>query len=131
MNILKGLCDTVLPRRDVQDNVLPKFIKLSMEMPYVYDVSVPFRGTKYMYMCGCWKLTEKSVFEFYFKYMNNSLLGELIEIKVIFILRQQMFRSMQKSQKISCNVFNPCKSLLGHHAANSSLWKRVIAWDPN
>ena len=84
-----------------------------------------------MYMYGCWKLTEKSVCEFYFKYMNNSLLGELIEIKVIFILRQQMFRSMQKSQKISCNVFNPCKSLLGHHAANSSLWKRVIAWDPN
>ena len=42
-----------------------------------------------MYMYGCWKLTEKSVCEFYFKYMNNSLLGELIEIKVIFILRQQ------------------------------------------
>ena len=54
----------------------------------------PFKGHKY----GRRKPTETSVFEFSYLYENSSL-GELIKIKVIFILRQGMFRqqNLQKS----------------------------------
>ena len=54
-----------------------------MEMP----CWCPFTGLKY----GRLKPTETSVFEFFFKYINSSL-EELIKIKVIFILRQPMFK---------------------------------------
>ena len=47
----------------------------------------PFQGHKY----GRRKPKETSVFEFSYLYVNSSL-EELIEIKVIFILRQGMFR---------------------------------------
>ena len=47
----------------------------------------PFKGYKY----GHRKPTETSVFQFFYKCMNSSL-EELIKIKVIFILRQGMFR---------------------------------------
>ena len=69
--------------RDSRKNVLPKFIKLCMEMPGL----CPFQGHKY----GHQKLTETSVFEFSYLCVN-SLLEELIKVKGIFILRQGMFR---------------------------------------
>ena len=47
----------------------------------------PFVGHKN----GCQKPTETYVFEFSYLCMNSSL-EELIKIKVIFILRQGMFR---------------------------------------
>ena len=74
-----GLCDCT---GDILENVLPKFIKLCMDMP----CWCPFEGHKY----GCQKPTETSVFEFSYKYVNL-LLEELIKVKVIFILRQGMF----------------------------------------
>ena len=59
-------------------------------------VGVPFRGTiKY----GRQKPTETSAFEFSNKW-GNSLLEELIKIKVIFILRQLGNVKVAKSQKI-------------------------------
>ena len=71
-------------------NVLPKFIKLCMETPCL----CPVQGHKY----GRRKPTETSVFEFSNLCVNSSL-EELIKIKVIFILRQGMFRqqNLQKS----------------------------------
>ena len=59
-------------------------------------VGVPLRGTiKY----GRQKPTETSAFEFSYKCVN-SLLEELIKIKVIFILRQLRNVKVAKSQKI-------------------------------
>ena len=69
--------------RDIRKNVLPKFIRLCMETPCL----CPFQGHKY----GRLKPTETSVFEFPYFCVNSSL-EELIKIKVIFILRQGMFR---------------------------------------
>ena len=69
--------------QDIRKNVLLKFIKLCMETPCL----CPFQGHKY----GRRKPTETSVFEFSFLCVNSSL-EELIQIKVIFILRQGMFR---------------------------------------
>ena len=75
---------------DIWKNVLPKFIKFCMEKPCL----CPLQGHKY----GRRKPTETSVFEFSYLFVN-SLLEELIKIKVIFILRQGMFRyqNLQKS----------------------------------
>ena len=47
----------------------------------------PFEGSKY----GRRKLTETSVFAFSYLYVDSSL-EELIKIKLIFVLRQGMFR---------------------------------------
>ena len=59
-------------------------------------VGVPLRGTiKY----GRQKSTQTSAFEFSYKCVN-SLLEELIKIKVIFILRQLRNVKVAKSQKI-------------------------------
>ena len=69
--------------QDMRKNVLRKFIKLCMEAPCWF----PFEGHKY----GYWKSTETFVFEFCYKCMNLSL-WEVRKIKVIFILRQGMFR---------------------------------------
>ena len=69
--------------RDIRLNVLPKFIKLCMETP----CSCPFQGHKYDRR----KPTETSVFEFSYLCVNSSL-KELIKIKVIFIVRQGIFR---------------------------------------
>ena len=69
--------------RDIRKNVLPKFIQLCMETPCL----CPFQGHKY----GRRKPTETSVFEFSYLFVNSSL-EELVKIKVIFILRQGMFR---------------------------------------
>ena len=73
----------IVHMRDIWKNVLPKFVKLCMETPCL----CPFHGHKY----GRQKPTETSVFEFSYLFMNSSL-EELIKIKVIFILRQEMFK---------------------------------------
>ena len=82
-SLAKNQVYAIVHMRDIRKNVLPKFIKLSMETPCL----CPFQGHKY----GRRKPTETSVFEFSYL-CENSLLGELIKIKVIFILRQGMFR---------------------------------------
>ena len=75
----KNQVNAIVRVRDIRKNVLPRFIKLCMETP-------------------CWchqycrrKPTETSVFEFSYQWANSSL-GELTKIKLIFILRQGMFR---------------------------------------
>ena len=73
----------IVHMRDIWKNVLPKFVKLCMEMPCLG----PFYGHKH----GCRKPTETPIFEFSYLFVN-SLLKELIKIKVIFILRQEMFK---------------------------------------
>ena len=82
-SLAKNQVYAIVHMRDIRKNVLPKFIKLSMETPCL----CPFQGHKY----GRRKPTETSVFEFSYLCENSSL-GELIKIKVIFILRQGMFR---------------------------------------
>ena len=82
-SLAKNQVYAIVHTRDIRKNVLPKFIKLCMEMPCL----CPFQGHKY----GCWKPTETSVFEFSYLCVNSSL-EELIKIKAIFILRQGMFR---------------------------------------
>ena len=64
------------------ESVVPKFIRLCMETP----CWCPFVGHH-----SRRKPTETSVFEFS-NTRVNSLLEEFINIKVIFILRQGMFR---------------------------------------
>ena len=73
----------IVHMRDIRKNVLLKFIKLCMETPCL----CPFQWHKY----GRRKPTETSVFEFPYLFVN-SLPEELIKIKVIFILRQGMFK---------------------------------------
>ena len=72
-----------LAKNQVYGIVHMRDIKLCMEAPCL----CPFHGHKY----GRRKLTETSVFEFSYLCVNSSL-EELIKIKVIFILRQGMFR---------------------------------------
>ena len=81
--LAKNQVCAIFHMRDIRKNVLPKFIKLCMETPCL----CPFQGHKY----GRRKPTETSVFEFSYLCVNSSL-EELIKIKVIFILRQGMFR---------------------------------------
>ena len=73
----------IVHKRDIRKKVLPKCIKLCIEMPCL----CPFQGHKY----GRWKPTETSVFEFSYLCMNSSL-EELKKIKVIFIPQQGLFR---------------------------------------
>ena len=73
----------IVHMRDIRKNVLPKFIRLCMETPCL----CPFQRHKY----GRRKTTGTSVFEFSYLCVNSSL-EKLIKIKVIFILRQGMFR---------------------------------------
>ena len=84
-SLAKNRVCVIFDMQDIRGNVLPKFSKLCMEMPYC----CPFEGRKY----GGQRPTETSVFELSNKSVN-SLLEELTKIKVIhvFILRQQMFR---------------------------------------
>ena len=77
--------------RDIRKNVLPKFIKLCMETPCL----CPFRGHKY----GRRKPTETSVFKFSHLCVNSSL-EELIKIKLIFILRQGIFREQNLPKSV-------------------------------
>ena len=79
----KNQVNALVRVRDIRKNVLPKFTKLCMETPCL----CPFQGHKY----GRRKPTETSVFEFSYLCVNSSL-EELIKIKVIFILRQGMFK---------------------------------------
>ena len=69
--------------RDIRKSVLPKFIRLWKEAPCL----CPFEGHRY----GRHKPTETSVFKFSYICVNSSL-EEPIKIKVIFILRQVVFR---------------------------------------
>ena len=78
----KQVC-AIVHMRDIRKNVLPKFIKLCMETSCL----CPFQEHKY----GRQKTTETSVFEFSYLCVNSSLEG-LIKVKVIFSLRQRMFR---------------------------------------
>ena len=89
-SLAKNQVDAIVHMRDIRKNVLPKFIKLCMETPCL----CPFQGHKY----GRRKPTETSVFEFSYLCVNFSL-EELIKTKVIFFLRQGMFRqqNVQKS----------------------------------
>ena len=74
----------IVHMRDIRKNGLPKFyIKLCMETPCL----CPFHG----HNCGRRKPTETSVLEFSYLFVNSSL-EKLIKTKVIFILRQGMFR---------------------------------------
>ena len=82
-SLAKNQVDAIAHMRDIRKNVLPKLIKLCMETPCL----CPFQGHKY----GRRKPTEMSVFEFSYLYVNSSL-EELIKVKVIFFLRQGMFR---------------------------------------
>ena len=68
---------------DTRKNALSKLTKLCMETPCWF----PFEGHKY----GRRKQKDSSVFEFFYKNVNSSL-EELIKIKVIFILKQEMLR---------------------------------------
>ena len=73
----------IVHMRNIWKTVLPKFIKLCIETPCWCS----FQGRKY----GRRKPKETSVFEFSYLSVNSSL-EELMKIKVIFILRQGMFR---------------------------------------
>ena len=81
--LAKNQICAIIHMRDIRKNVSPKFIKLCMETP----CWCPFEGHK----CGRRKPTETSVFEFSYLCVDSSL-EELIKIKVIFVLRQGMFR---------------------------------------
>ena len=82
-SLAKNQVCVIFDMQDIRENVLPKFSKLCMEMPYW----CPFEGRKY----GGQKPTETFVFELSNKSVN-SLLEELTKIKVIhvFILRQRL-----------------------------------------
>ena len=67
----------------IRKNVLLKYIKICTTAPRWCH----FEGYKY----GRRRATETFLFEFSFKHVN-SLLEELMKVKVIFILRQGMFR---------------------------------------
>ena len=81
--LAKNQVCAIFQMRDILKNDLPKFVKLCMETP----CWSPFQGHQY----GRRIPTETSVFEFFY-YCVNSSREELIKIKVIFILRQGMFR---------------------------------------
>ena len=91
----------IVHMRDIRKNVLPKFIKLCMETPRL----CLFRGNKY----GRRKPTETSVFKFSYLCVNSSL-EELIKIKLIFILRQGIFReqNLQKSATFLTHIRAGC-----------------------
>ena len=82
-SLAKNQVHAIVHIRDIRKNVLPKFIKLCMERTCL----CPFQGHK----CGRLKPTETSVFVFSYLCVN-SLLEEFIKVKVIFILRQGVFR---------------------------------------
>ena len=82
-SLAKNQVYAIVHMRDIWKNVVPIFIKLCMETPCLS----PFQGHKH----GRRKPTETSVFEFSHLCMNSSL-EERIKIKVIFFLRQGMFR---------------------------------------
>ena len=73
-SLAKNQVCVIFDMQDIRENVLPKFKKLCMEMPYW----CPFEGRKY----GGQKPTETSVFKLSNKSVN-SLLEELTKIKVI------------------------------------------------
>ena len=73
-SLAKNQVCVIFDMQDIRENVLPKFKKLCMEMPYW----CPFEGCKY----GGQKPTETSVFKLSNKSVN-SLLEELTKIKVI------------------------------------------------
>ena len=82
-SLAKNQVYAIVHMQDIRKNVLSKFIKLCMETLCL----CPFQGYKY----GRRKPTETSVFDFSYLCVNSSL-EELIMIRVIFILRQGMFR---------------------------------------
>ena len=87
-SLAKNQVSAIIDMQDIRKNVLPKFIRLCMKTPSW----CPFKCHKF----GRQKQTETSVMEFCYLCVNSSL-EELIRIKVVFILRQGMFR--QKNLK--------------------------------
>ena len=83
-SLAKNQVYAIVQMRDIRKNVLPKFIYKAL---YEDAMFVSFQGHKY----GHGKPTETSVFEFSYLCVNSSL-EELLKIKLIFILRQGMFR---------------------------------------
>ena len=113
-SLAKNQVHAIVHMRSIRKNVLPKFIKLCMEMTCL----CPFQAHKY----GHWKPTETSVFELSCSCMN-SLLEELIKIEVIFILRQEMYRlqNLQKSVMFLTHIRAfPAASQMRRHA---KAWK--------
>ena len=82
-NLAKNQVYAIVHMREIRKNVLPNFIRLCMETPYL----CPFQGHKY----GRRIPTETSVFEFSYLSVNFSP-EELMKIEAIFILRQGVFR---------------------------------------
>ena len=70
--------------RDIRKNGLPQILYKAL---YGDACLCPFQG----HNCGRRKPTETSVLEFSYLFVNSSL-EKLIKMKVIFILRQGMFR---------------------------------------
>ena len=73
----------------------------------------PFEGHKY----GRRKQKDSPVFEFFYKSVNSSL-KELIKIKVVFILKQEMLR--QQNLKNMGNIFSLHEKLPGRHLNTAS-----------
>ena len=91
-SLAKNQVCAIFHMRDIRKNVLPQFIRLSIETPFW----CPFEGHKYY---GQRKPTETSAFEFSYLCVNFSL-QELIKSKVIFILRQGMFRWQRLKKQV-------------------------------
>ena len=89
--LAKNQVCAIFQMRDIRKNDLPKFIKLCMETP----CWSPFQGHQY----GRRIPTATSVFEYSYQCVN-SWLEELIKRKVIFILRQGMFRQQNLPKSV-------------------------------
>ena len=71
-SLTENQVDAIVDMRDIWKNVLPKFIKICMEMTCL----CPSQGYKY----GSRKPTERSVFEYSYLCVNCSL-EEIIRLK--------------------------------------------------
>ena len=102
--------------QDILENMLPKFIKLCMEMP----CWCPFEGHRYVYQ----KPTETFVFEFSYKCMN-SLLKELIKVNILFWGKEC------SDSKIYRHRGFPCHQLMHCHTSYQSLTWAPIPMRPS
>ena len=105
----------IFQMRDIGKNGLPKFTELCMEMP----CWCPFQEHQY----GRRLPTETSVFEFSYRCVNSSL-KELINITVIFILRQGKFRLQNLSKSVMSLTHIRAKCRVMQKPGNSSVLSR-------
>ena len=111
-SLAKNQAYTIVYMRDIRKTFYPNFNTVYKAL--YGDASLwPFQGHKY----GRRKPTETSDFEFSYLCMNYSL-EELIKIKVIFSLRQGIFRE-QNLQK-SVMFHNQHKSFPGRQLNDAS-----------